>query len=70
MRWRRKELRVADFLAMHGYGLYVWTAYSVFFVVLLADALAPLRQRRNTLDELRGRLKREASKNTLTRSGS
>ena len=53
---------MADFFAMHGYGLYVWTAYIVFFVVLLADALAPLRQRRRTLAELRSRLKREATK--------
>jgi heme exporter protein D len=51
-----------DFFAMHGYGLYVWTAYLVFFVVLLADAIGPLRQRRRTLTELRGRLKREAAK--------
>ena len=53
---------MADFLAMHGYGFYVWTAYGVFFVVLFIDAFAPLRQRRRTLAELRGRLKREANK--------
>jgi heme exporter protein D len=53
---------MADFLAMHGYGLYIWTAYIVFFVVLLADAIGPVRQRRRTLIELRGRLKREAAK--------
>ena len=61
---------MADFFAMHGYGLYVWTSYIVFFVVLLADALAPMRQRRRTLAELRGRLKREATKAAqATRSG-
>jgi heme exporter protein D len=66
---------MADFFAQHffkmgGYGLYVWTAYIVFFVVLLADALAPLRQRRRTLTELRGRLKREAAKTgQATRNG-
>jgi len=53
---------MADFFAMHGYGTYIWTAYGVFFLVLLADALAPLRQRRRTLAELRGRLQREASR--------
>jgi heme exporter protein D len=53
---------MADFLAMHGYGMYVWTAYVVFFVVLLADAIGPMRLRRRTLTELRGRLKREATK--------
>jgi heme exporter protein D len=55
---------MSDFLAMHGYGVYVWTSYGVFFLVLLADALAPLRQRRRTLTELRGRLQRETAKNT------
>ena len=53
---------MADFFAMHGYGFYVWTAYIVFFVVLLADAIGPLRLRRRTLTELRGRLKREGAK--------
>jgi heme exporter protein D len=57
---------MADFFAMHGYGLYVWTAYLVFFVVLLADAIGPLRLRRRTLTELRGRLKREAAKAAQT----
>jgi heme exporter protein D len=47
---------------MHGYGSYVWAAYTVFFVVLLADALAPLARRRRTLAELRGRLQREATR--------
>jgi len=53
---------MADFFAMDGYGFYVWTAYIVFFVVLVADAIGPLRLRRRTLTELRGRLKREATK--------
>ena len=53
---------MADFFAMHGYGAYVWTAYGIFFLVLLADALAPLRQRRRTLAELRGRMQREAAR--------
>ena len=53
---------MSDFLAMHGYGAYVWTSYAVFFVVLLADALAPSRQRRRTLAELRSRLQREAAR--------
>lgn len=53
---------MADFLAMGGYGAYVWASYLIFFVVLAADALAPLRQRRRTLAELRGRLRREAAR--------
>jgi heme exporter protein D len=53
---------VSDFLAMGGYGSYVWWSYAVFFIVLIADALAPLWQRRKTLKELEGRLKRSAAR--------
>lgn len=55
---------MADFLAMGGYGAYVWTSYIVFFVVLAADAVAPVWQRRRTLRELEGRLKRQAARKT------
>ncbi len=51
-----------EFFAMHGYGGYVWTAYGVFFIVLLIDALAPVLRRRHVLAELRARLKREATR--------
>lgn len=57
---------MSDFFAMHGYGAYVWTSYGVFLLALLADALAPLRQRRRTLTQLRGRLQREAAKSAAT----
>jgi heme exporter protein D len=61
---------MSDFFAMHGYAAYIWTCYAVFFLVLLADALAPLRQRRRTMTELRGRLKREAAKRAAPGTGS
>ncbi|MGA8278985.1 MAG: heme exporter protein CcmD [Rhodanobacteraceae bacterium] len=58
---------MADFLAMGGYAGYIWSAYAVFFVVLLFDALAPLVRRRRVLAELRGRLTRQLSRrNTPT----
>lgn len=50
---------MAEFFGMGGYGAYVWSAYAVFFIVLLADALLPLWQRRATLRELGARLRRE-----------
>lgn len=49
---------MADFLAMGGYGVYVWVSYAVFFIVLALEALAPLAQRKRVLAEIRGRLKR------------
>lgn len=53
---------MAEFFGMGGYGVYVWSAYAVFFVVLLADALLPLFQRRATLRELAARLRRESAR--------
>ncbi|MGA9341501.1 MAG: heme exporter protein CcmD [Rhodanobacteraceae bacterium] len=53
---------MADFLAMGGYAGYVWSAYAVFFLVLLIDALAPLVRRRRVLAELRSRFVRQQSR--------
>jgi heme exporter protein D len=53
---------MSEFLGMGGYAGYVWSAYCVFFVVLLADALIPLWQRRSALRELAARLRREAAR--------
>jgi heme exporter protein D len=47
---------------MGGYAGYVWPAYAVFFLMLLADALAPLWQRRRSLRDLRARLARQAAR--------
>ncbi|AND68187.1 hypothetical protein ATSB10_07330 [Dyella thiooxydans] len=51
-----------QFLAMGGYAVYVWPAYAIFLVVLLADALAPVLRRRRVLRELRGRLARQSAR--------
>ncbi|MGH8041246.1 MAG: heme exporter protein CcmD [Rudaea sp.] len=53
---------MTDFLAMHGYGTYIWSAYAVFALTFIADALAPVFQRRKTLRELQARLRRAARK--------
>jgi len=53
---------MAEFLHMGGYGAYVWSAYAVFFVVLLVDAIAPSRQRRRTLHDIAARLRRESNR--------
>jgi len=51
---------MSEFFSMGGYAAYVWTSYAVFALTLLADALAPLLQRRRALRTLRGQLKRQA----------
>ena len=53
---------MSEFFTMGGYAAYVWTAYAVFALTLLADALAPLLRRRRALRELRGQLKRQAQR--------
>ena len=50
---------MSDFLSMGGYGHYVWSAYAVFFVVLLADFTMPVLRRRQLLRELRARIVRQ-----------
>jgi heme exporter protein D len=40
----------ADFFAMGGYGLYVWGAYAVTLVCLVADPLFAAHRHRRALD--------------------
>jgi heme exporter protein D len=47
---------VREFLHMGGSGFYVWSAYGVAFVVLVANVLVPLKRAR----ELRAHLARQA----------
>lgn len=57
---------MAEFLAMGGYGTYVWASYALFFIVLAIEALAPLAQRKRVLAEIRGRLKRRQPRTDST----
>ncbi|MDX1432524.1 MAG: heme exporter protein CcmD [Gammaproteobacteria bacterium] len=45
-----------EFLHMGGYGFYVWSAYGVTLVVLVANVLVPMLRAR----DLRARLARQA----------
>ncbi|HEX7769476.1 MAG TPA: heme exporter protein CcmD [Dokdonella sp.] len=55
---------MADFLAMGGYGAYLWPSYAVFVIVLAIDAVAPRLRRRRVLAEIRGKLKRRTTRET------
>ena len=37
---------MSEFLAMGGYGAYVWSAYAIVAIIIAWDATAPLRVRR------------------------
>jgi heme exporter protein D len=43
---------VTEFLAMGGYAVYVWGAYAVAAVLLIANALAPVLTHRRLLRHL------------------
>ncbi len=58
------------FLAMGGYAAYVWPAYAVFFIVLIADTIAPRLRRRRVLGELRTRLARQSVRQERARTTS
>ncbi|MBM4207300.1 MAG: heme exporter protein CcmD [Gammaproteobacteria bacterium] len=38
-----------EFFAMGGYGFYVWTAYGITFIVLVANVVVPIVQRKQFL---------------------
>ena len=53
---------VQSFFEMGGYAMYVWPAYAVFFIVLIADTVAPRLRRRRLLAELRARVARQSAR--------
>ena len=53
---------MSDWLAMHGHAPYVWSAYAIFALAIVADALGPVLRRHRILRALRGRLKRESTR--------
>ena len=44
---------MSDFLAMNGYGFYVWSAYAVTGIVLVAELVVLRSRRRAVLEEAR-----------------
>jgi heme exporter protein D len=58
------------FFAMGGYAAYVWPAYAVFFIVLIADSVAPRVRRRRVLRELRARIARQGARQARAGSSS
>ena len=61
---------VQSFLAMGGYASYVWPAYAVFFIVLIADTIAPRLRRQRLLRELRARFARQSARQPHVGNGS
>ena len=53
-----------EFFHMGGYAFYVWTSYDIALVVLLANIIAPLRQRRKVLHGIARAARRRARRNS------
>ena len=47
-----------DFLYMGGYAFYVWTSYAIALIVLVANLVAPVVQRRRLLADMARRARR------------
>ena len=52
-------MTMQEFFAMGGYAFYVWTAYGLTFIVLLANIIFPVMQRRRLLRSLALKQKRQ-----------
>ncbi|MBA57435.1 MAG: heme exporter protein CcmD [Pseudomonadales bacterium] len=49
----------ADFIAMGKHGPYVWSAYGITLVVVIANILAPVIRRKGLVEEIKRKAKRE-----------
>ena len=53
------EFSWSEFFAMGGYAAYVWPSYALTAVVLVANIVLPLRQRRQIISRVKRALRRE-----------
>ncbi|HAG92981.1 MAG: heme exporter protein CcmD [Pseudomonadales bacterium] len=49
----------ADFMAMGKHGPYVWSAYGITLLVVVANILAPIIRRKGLVEEIKRKAKRE-----------
>ncbi|WP_298394528.1 heme exporter protein CcmD [uncultured Azonexus sp.] len=50
----------SDFLAMGGYGLYVWGSFGVTALIMVIEPIAVARQRKTTVARLKRQLRAES----------
>jgi heme exporter protein D len=53
-------MSLQEFLYMGGYGFYVWTSYGICLVVLLANVVIPVIQRKQFLRQQALKQKRQS----------
>lgn len=52
-------MSLQEFFDMGGYGVYVWSSYGIAALVLLANVLFPILERRRLMAQLARRARRE-----------
>ena len=53
-------MNLAEFFHMGGYGYYVWSSYGITLVILMANVVTPMRQRKKLLVDIARIAKRRA----------
>jgi heme exporter protein D len=49
---------MSEFFAMGGYAVYVWPSYVLAFIVLVANIVVPLQQRKKIVTDIARKLRR------------
>ena len=56
-------MNMEEFFNMGGYAFYVWTSYGIALFILVANIIAPIRQRKKLLNGIARTAKRRARRN-------
>ncbi len=49
----------SEFFNMGGYAFFVWTSYALTFIVLVANIISPIMQRKKIITRIKRAIKRE-----------
>ena len=49
----------SDFLAMGRHGAFVWSAYGISLIVIVANIIAPIQRKRALINDIKRKIKRE-----------
>jgi heme exporter protein D len=50
----------SEFFNMGGYAFFVWTSYALTLIVIVANIVSPILQRKRTIARIKRAIKREA----------
>jgi heme exporter protein D len=53
---------MSEFFAMGGYAVYVWPSFLLALIVLVANIVAPMQQRKRVLKDIARKLRRARKK--------